>query len=346
MFVSPRRGLLGLPLLLLSRPAAASALDAVLRDAVTLPRLHSVTVALEGRVVAERHFRGPPLEQPHNIKSASKTVLSALVGCAIVRGVLRGVDQPVMPLLGPRPSGLDPRVEAITIGHLLTMRAGLERTSGANYGGWASARDPVAYALTRPFVEEPGSGMQYSTGSTHLLGAALARAAGRSLLELARDWLGGPLGILVPPWPRDPQGRYYGGNDMRLAPRALLRIGECYRQGGTWNGARVIPAAWIAESWVPRTRSSWSGQLYGYGWWIGQARGMPVLFAWGYGGQMLYVVPEMALCVVMLSDPAAPRDPVHMASLHALLAEGIMPALGASDGGGAEPLRVPEPGAG
>ncbi|HEY8612872.1 MAG TPA: serine hydrolase [Roseomonas sp.] len=346
MPILPRRPLIGLAFLGLSRPARAAPLDDALHDAATLPRLRSVTVAQEGRILAERHLRGPALEVPHNIKSASKTVLSALVGCAIARGVLRGVDQPVLPLLGTRPAGLDPRAEAITIGHLLTMRTGLERTSGQNYGGWAAARDPVTYALTRPFVEEPGGGMQYSTGSTHILGAALSRAAGRPLLELARDWLGGPLGIAIPSWPRDPQGRYYGGNDMRLTSRALLRIGECYRLGGLWNGTGVIPAEWITESWAPRTRSSWSGQLYGYGWWTAAARGMPVFFAWGYGGQMLYVVPEMALSVVMLSDPAAPRDPAHMASLHALLADGIMPALGASGGGGAEPLAVPEPGTG
>ncbi len=283
--IIPRRPLLGLALAGLARPARASPLDEALRDAATLPRLHSVLVSREGAILAEHRFRGPPLEAPQNIKSASKTILSALVGCAIARGVLRGVDQPVLPLLGLRlpglrPSDLDPRVEAITIGHLLTMRAGLERTSGANYGGWAAARDPVAYALTRPFVDEPGGAMQYSTGSTHILGAALSRAAGRPLLELARDWLGRPLGITIPPWPRDPQGRYYGGNDMRLAPRALLRIGEAFRLGGLWNSHRVIPANWIAESWTPRTRSSWSGQLYGYGWWIGAARGLPVFFAW------------------------------------------------------------------
>jgi CubicO group peptidase (beta-lactamase class C family) len=343
----PRRPLIGLALGMLARPAHATALDEALRGAHALPRLHSVTIAQDGRILAEQHYRGPALTTPHNIKSASKTVLSALVGCAIARGVLRGVDQPVLPLLGPRqPAGLDPRAAAITIGHLLTMRAGLERTSGQNYGGWATARDPVTYALTRPFVDEPGGSMQYSTGSTHILGAALSRAAGRSLLDLARDWLGAPLGISIPAWSRDPQGRYYGGNDMLLTPRALLRIGEVYRLGGLWSGVPVVPASWVSESWMPRTRSSWSGQLYGYGWWIGAASGQPVFFAWGYGGQMLYVVPGMALSVVMMSDPTGPRDPVHMAALHALLADGILPALGASGHHGAEPLAVPEAGTG
>ena len=149
------------------------------------------------------------------------------------------------------------------------------------------------------------------------------------------------LDIAIPPWPRDPQGIYFGGNDMLLSPRALLRIGEMLRLDGQWQGRRVLPAEWIADSWTPRTRSPWSGQLYGYGWWIGAARGVPVFFAWGYGGQMLYVVPELAASVVMLSDPAAPRDPAHMAGLHGLLTDAILPALGATGDGG---LLVPEAG--
>ncbi len=327
--------------LILSPPARAD-VGAVLWEAGALPRLHAVIVARDGETLFERAFRGPDLDRAVNVKSASKSVVAALVGIGIARGVLRGVDQPALPLLGRVPAGADPRVNAITVGHLLSMRAGLEGTSGANFGGWAAARDPVAYALTRPFVEEPGGEMIYSTGTTHVLGAVLAAAAGRSLADLARDWLGAPLGIAVPPWSRDPQGRFIGGNDMLLSPRALLRFGELHRNDGLHRGARVLPSEWVRESWVPRGRSRWSGQLYGYGWWIAAAHGQPVYFAWGYGGQMIYVVPGMGLTVAMTSDPNGPRDRAHMAALHGLLAGGIMPALGAGGGAPSEPLRVPE----
>ncbi|WP_376100045.1 serine hydrolase domain-containing protein [Roseomonas sp. CCTCC AB2023176] len=326
-----------------ARAAEPPALTEALRDAALLPRLRSVIVARGGEVLAERVLRGPGLDVPTNIKSASKSILSALVGIGLARGVLRGLDQPVIPLLGRAPPGADPGVEAITIGHLVSMRAGLEGTSGANYGAWAASRDPVAYALTRPFLDMPGGAMIYSTGSSHMLGAALAAAARRPLLDLARDWLGQPLGVEVPAWPRDPQGRYYGGNDMRLSPRALLRFGEVYRNVGLHGGAHVLPADWVRESWIPRGRSAWSGQLYGYGWWLGEAAGTAVPFAWGYGGQMIYVVLALGVTVVMTSDPDGPRDRAHQAALHALMAERIMPALGARPSvARAEPLRVPE----
>jgi CubicO group peptidase (beta-lactamase class C family) len=172
--------------------------------------------------------------------------------------------------------------------------------------------------------------MLYSTGSSHLLSAVLTRAAGRSTLALARDWLGGPLDITIPPWPRDPQGIYFGGNDMLLSPRGLLRFGEMYRQGGVFAGRRVLPEAWVEASWTPQVHSPFTGHSYGYGWFTSEARGYAVRYAWGYGGQMLYVVPDLALAVVMTSDTDAPSGRTGYArELHALLAEVIIPAVAA-----------------
>src|SRR5690606_5418339 len=151
-----------------------------------------------------------------------KTIVAALTGIAIDRGILEGVDQPVAPLLAASlPSEPDPRLQEITVDHLLTMRAGLERTSGPNYVRWVASADWVRYVLSRPFVDRPGGRMLYSTGSYHLLSAVLTMVSGESLLALARGWLGEPLGIEIPPWTRDPQGLYFGGNDMALTPRAL-----------------------------------------------------------------------------------------------------------------------------
>ncbi len=326
--------------------AAAAGLDpeilagTVGRAEALAPRLRSLIVARDGAPLVERVLSGPGLGRAVNIKSASKSVISALVGIAIDKGVIEGVDQRVAPILGSRvPKDADPRVREITVGHLLSMRAGLERTSGANYGRWVSSRDWVRFALSRPFVDEPGGRMLYSTGSTHLLSAALTRASGRSTLELAREWLGRPLDVEIPPWTRDPQGIYFGGNEMALSPRALLRFGEAYRLGGaSGDGRRVLSESWVRESWTPRTTSPFSGSSYGYGWFIAAARGHPVYYAWGYGGQMVYVVPDLALTVVMTSDPDHPagRDGF-VRNLHALVADGIIPAAERGGSGGTDP---------
>ncbi len=306
----------------------------VVAGARTLPRLHALIVARHGRTLAEHRFRGPGLDQPVNIKSASKSVLSALVGIAIGRGLLSGTEQKIAPILrADVPSGADRRIEEIDVGDLLSMRAGLERTSGPNYGAWVASPNWVRHALSRPFVDEPGGRMLYSTGSSHLLSGVLTRVSGRSTFDLAQSWLAEPLGISLPPWPRDPQGIYFGGNDMLMSPRALLRFGELYRQGGVYRGKRILPERWVAESWRTRTVSPFSGQAYGYGWFGGHAGGHDVHFAWGYGGQMLFVIPDLELTVVMISDPTPhPRAESHLPSLYALLDSGIIPA--AEKGGG------------
>jgi CubicO group peptidase (beta-lactamase class C family) len=315
-------------------PPTASAPDKKLIEetvarAGELPNLRALIVSHNGTVLAEQAFQGSRLDRPTNIKSASKTIMSALVGIAIERGVLQGVDQPVASILAQSiPADADPRVRQITVGHLLSMRAGLERTSGRNYGAWIGSGNWVRYALSRPFVDEPGGRMLYSTGSTHLLSAALTRASKRSTLELAREWLGEPLDITIAPWTRDPQGIYLGGNEMALSPRALLRFGEMYRQGGTIDGKRVVSENWIKESWTPRTSSPFTGDAYGYGWFTRSMRGHMAHYAWGFGGQMLYVIPSLGLTVAMTSDATEPsREDNYIGQLHALMADGIVPAF-------------------
>lgn len=101
-----------------------------------LPRIRSLLVLRDGHTLAEHRFNGPPLDQPVNVKSASESVLPALVGIAIERGILDGVEQPVVSVLGPdAPATPDPRLVRVTVGNLLSMQAGLERTSGAFYWG-------------------------------------------------------------------------------------------------------------------------------------------------------------------------------------------------------------------
>lgn len=323
------------PLLGLSRPWAAPAgpdpalLARAVGQAEALSRLHGLIIAHDGVPLVEEAFRGSGLDAPVNVKSVAKTIVAALVGVAIDKGVLDGTEQPVASILADRmPDDADPRLARVTIGHLLSMQAGLERTSGSYYGAWVSSRDWVRSALARPFVDEPGGRMLYSTGNSHILSAALTRASGRSTLQLAREWLGEPLGITIPAWQRDPQGVYFGGNNMALSPRALLALGEAYRQGGVYRGRRVLSGDWVRASWIPRTRSQFTGHAYGYGWFVTEARGYDVYYAWGFGGQMIHVVPELALTTIMTSDTEVPSNQDgYVRSLHALLADGILPAF-------------------
>jgi CubicO group peptidase (beta-lactamase class C family) len=322
-------------------PPATSGMDPgllteALERAASLSRLHNMIVARHGDVVVERHFRGPDPSRPANVKSVSKSLLSAVVGLAIEDGHLSGVDEPIVSYFeGYLDDEGAAEREGITVGHLLSMSSGLESTSSRNYGRWVTSPDWVRHAVTRPLLSPPGDRMAYSTGSTHLASAVLTRATGRTTHAFAQERLAGPLGIQLPRWPRDPQGIYFGGNDMLVSPRALLRFGELYRNGGVHEGERILAREWVEESWrvhVVSPRRNRNG--YGLGWWARTSGGHEVRFAWGYGGQFLFVVPALELTVVFTSDPWSPREGPHNAALHDLLDRFLVPA---AEAGSAEP---------
>lgn len=285
-----------------------SRVETLLQEAGDLQALQTVIVTRDGELIGERGFRSHSLEGSTNIKSASKSIVSCLVGIAIDKGLLKGVDQPIETVLGSEfPQNPDPRLSKVTVGHLLSMQSGLERMSGPNYGRWVASRNWVRAALAAGFVDDPGGGMLYSTASTHLLSVILTKVGKRPTLALARDWLGPLEGFRIGSWDRDPQGYYLGGNQMAMTPRSLHAFGELYRRRGvTADGTRLVSERWIDESWTRRTNSVFNGDGYGYGWFLRQMANEQVNYAWGYGGQMLYIVPNLGLTVAMTSDEAAP----------------------------------------
>ena len=311
----------------LSAAAGSGSWLAVASQARALDQCHALVVQLGGIEVLSEVFRGPGISRAVPVKSVSKTIIAALTGAALDRGEIPSLDATladVAPQLIPQ--GADPRVSAITVEHLVTMQAGLERTSGANYGSWISSRNWVANALMRPFLAKPGSRMLYSTGSFHVLGAVLSEVSGKSLLTLARSRLGRPLGINIPAWTRDPQGRYLGGNEMALSLRDMVRFGELYRQGGRWDGVQVLSGDWVKRSFQPSTRSPFSGLSYGYGWFLGRTGDDAYALARGYGGQIICVVPGLELTVAITSDPTRPaRSAGYFGDLLQLIEREIIP---------------------
>ena len=303
-------------------------LDSVAAHAAEMPYLTSLIVTQHGRRLLEGYYRGMVPERAVNVKSISKTLLSPLVGIAIRDGHLRGTDQPLAELLTPplAPPLADGKRQ-ITLAHLLTMTAGLEGTSFDNYGEWVGSRNWVRSALERPLVCEPGACWEYSTGNTHLLSAALTRATGRSTLAYARAVLFDPLGIPLPPWDRDPQGIYLGGNNMRLRPRDLAAIGQLYLDGGRAGGRQLVPEEWIRASWLPLVTSPWNGYDYGYLWWSRELAGERVHFAWGYGGQFLFVVPGLDATVVTTSSLDGSRASGQSREVHRLVGRYVIPVL-------------------
>jgi CubicO group peptidase (beta-lactamase class C family) len=303
-------------------------MDSVLARAGELRPLTSLLITQRGESVIERYYRGMTPERTVNLKSVSKTLLSPLIGIAIREGYIAGPDQPVAELLDPRlTQRLEPVKQQITLHHLLTMTAGLQGTSFSNYGPWVSSRNWVRHALDRPMRCDPGTCWGYSTGNTHILSAVLTRATGKSTLAFARTMLFEPLGIRLGAWDRDPQGIYLGGNNMRLRPKDLLAIGQLYLDGGRYGGRQLVPEEWISAAWQPHSASRWNRNNYGYLWWSRELGGERVYYGWGYGGQFLYVVPQLEAAIVLTSTLDGRRDRGHNRDVHRLVGRYVIPAL-------------------
>jgi CubicO group peptidase (beta-lactamase class C family) len=272
------------------------------REIAAQPGVETLLVVAGGELVVEEAWRGASTRRASNLKSASKSLLSALVGVAIEDGTLPGLDAPLAELLpGALPEGAEEK-GAITLRHLLTQSTGLESTSGAGYGAWVSTPDWTRAALARPLLSPPGETFRYSTGNTHLVAAVLARATGEDLAAYARRTLLDRLGIGDIEWETSPEGVRLGGNQLSMTPRDAARFGLLYLQGGRWGGRQVVPVAWVEASTRRQveTTPEWADRYgdYGYLWWVPRGHDGAYV-AVGYGGQFVYVAPRAGVVVVL-----------------------------------------------
>lgn len=279
----------------------AALLDPAIKGLLASPTAAGVLVVRNGKVIAERYANGSAADQANNIHSASKSMLSALVGIAIREGLIDSVDQKVADFLPSYLDDGDADKARITIAHLLTMSAGLAWEEDATEYAIEDEADWVGAILARPVVTEPGESFRYSTGLTHVLSAVLTSATGLSTCAFAHRYLFGPMGITAEHWGRDPQGIQSGGYNLYMTPREMAAFGQLYLQGGSWHGAQIVPADWVATSLRPQQVDD-DVYRYGYLWWLRDLGGHDTAIAWGWGGQLIYVVADLDLVVVITSD--------------------------------------------
>ena len=280
--------------------------------------LQSLLVVRHGKLVFERYFNGSNESEANTIASASKSILSVLTGIAVGEGLL-ALDSRIDEYL---PHDLVGAHGDLTIENLLTMSGGLAMSEDPEYVSDVGPSDLpgepsfVRAVLKRDSVAPAGSAFAYSTGLTQVLAAVLTRATGMSLCDYAADRLFDPLGIDVEQWWVEPDGDFAGGHSVYLTPRELARFGQLVLQHGTWDGERLVPAAWLDRSLAERWDLGCRGiigahQGYGFLWWLYDVDGYEVWNASGYGGQDLWIAPDLDLLIVTTHDPAGVGQPDH-----------------------------------
>ena len=300
-------------------------LEAAAARAAALPYLRSMLVLRHDQLVLERYWRGADAAQASNVKSVSKSLLSALFGIAIADGMIEGLDEPVGRLL-PSLFGAAPN-SRIRVRDLLDMRAGLAwDETDASLEGMVGSEDWPAYVAGQAVEAGPGERWVYSTGLTHVGAAALEVAVGQPLRAFAQARLFAPLGIAAPRWDHDPAGQSMGGSELWLRPRDLARFGQLYLRDGVIDGRSILTADWVRDSLAPQQPTG-EGDRYGRWWWRRLVAGRDVSFAWGYGGQFLFVVPMDDLLVVITANAFAGNPDATHDGVFGLLAEEILPAV-------------------
>lgn len=296
--------------------------------------LRSCLVSVRGEIVYE-HYRNAQAETDiAKINSCTKSIISALICIAMDQGLLPEANTPISTFFPQLTSDPDPRKPAITLEQLLTMTAGFnwDEFGGQNSFPRMTRTDHwVNFALEQRLRHEPGTHMEYNSGVSQILSSILMQHAGMSVAAYAERYLFGPLGIQDYEWEQDPQGVHTGGFGLRLLPTDLLRFGQLYLQEGKWEGKQLISSQLVKRSTQPFiTVPPPNHGSYGWHWWVDQYAGqhlddnsvpqhqptdsehpksLDYYYARGFGGQYVYVVPELELVTVLTNDKRKKEKP-------------------------------------
>jgi CubicO group peptidase (beta-lactamase class C family) len=294
--------------------------------------VHAVLIERHGQLIYEEYFDGfdekwgtslgkvsMTAETKHDLRSVTKSVVSALVGIAHGEGAIKSLDEPLVKWFPEYPELDTPERRRVTLAHVLTMSSGFEWNEDVPYSNPLNDEiqmtrndKPLLYALSRKFVVDPGADFNYNGGLTQVMAAVVVRATKSSLQDYARTKLFAPLGITDFEWVGDLAGMPSAASGLRLRARDLAKFGSLYLHGGKWNGKQVIPSDWVDQSTrrhfrFPAGTGSNAGveSGYGYFWWYScypsPAGLIEARTAAGNGQQRIYVLPGLDMVVTIFS---------------------------------------------
>jgi CubicO group peptidase (beta-lactamase class C family) len=274
--------------------------------------ISALLVMRHGQPVMEQYWNGYDQDTLHDLRSATKSITSLLVGMAIDQHALGGVDDTVAQWLSADYPGAPALARGLVLENLLTMQSGLacndwDGSSPGNEEHMYGAQDWVQFWANLPSAKPPGTVESYCTGNAVALGHVLSSATHQSVQDFAQANLFGPLQIASARWNTYDGGRADTGGHMHLRPRDMARIGQLALQRGQWNGTQLVSGAWIDAS------TSQHGAFddapadgYGYLWWHARepwkSTQVDMFYANGAGGQFIFVIPQLDLVAVMTGE--------------------------------------------
>lgn len=297
-------------------------------NSLILRKIMSITTKLfrtPGETFNEKHG------ESHNIRSATKSIMSILLGIALDKQLISSIDEKIYKFLPDYDFESDNIKKEITIRHLITMKSGLTSIESdlnalkmlCSNGDW------VKYILNLPLESKPGEKFAYNSANMHLLSAIISNSAKMSTYDFANKFLFQPLGIKNTYWEEDKKGYNFGGGNLFMSPYDMAKIGYLYLNNGIWDGDDIISKSWIEESL--KSYHEWVyGYHYGYLWYIRNEKNQDsgkefiTYSASGAGGQKIYLIPELDIVVVATSRTSLTNDKSYF--LDNIISKFIIPA--------------------
>ena len=316
----------------LSEQRLEDMMDAISRG--EYPIIDSIAIASRGRLVFDETVRTQLDEKDgwagnvnlsmHAQFSSSKSIASILIGIAIDRGDIGGVDTPYLSLFDyPSYDNWDDRKNEMTLDQVLTMRLGLQWDEwSVPYGDPDNAvvrffnqhHDYSKGLLDLPMESDPGTVFAYNTIASISLGQAIENSNQLPVADYLSTYLLGPLGITRIDWTQTPTGIPDLGGGLYLHGRDMLKFGQLYMNDGIWNGQQIVSSEWVVVSTQAYTDLSWNNPAsrdwqvdgYGYQWWTGHfERNGQILNTFatrGWGQQTVMVIPDLELVIAINSN--------------------------------------------
>lgn len=275
------------------------------------PNIHALLIARNGFLIYEDYFYGWKADDLWLIQSATKSFTSALTGIALSKNEIKSLEEPICNnLKGYRDKACNAQNLGITIRQLLTMTTGLEwnelefdyydERNTANQ--CSKVADPFDCVLSKPRTNSTEPVFAYNSMNHMMMNKILRESTSLKNERELEERLLRPLKIAKVNTGKESFGVI---GDIAITPRDMVKFGMLYLNDGVWNGKQIIPANWVKESTTSAIRLS-DDEGYGYFWWTKRfaldGNSIDTYYAWGYGGQYIFVVPTLNLVVAMTAS--------------------------------------------
>lgn len=281
--------------------------------------IYSLVISKNNKIIHQQYFNGQDSTTLFNDQSLTKSVMALLIGIAIDKGYIRSVDEKIADFFPELKIDTDKRKQDITIRQVMNQASGFYH-EGVNVGALLTLPDPSGYVIKAPLVSEPGKVFRYNNAATHLLSVIITKSTGFDTRAFAKKFLFDPLGITSFDWKKMKDGYYDGCGllSIRLRSVDMLKLGNLVLNKGKYHNRQIVPSKWIAAIINPEVtyQTPWGldDSLYGLCWYHADYQGTKIVYALGWGGQFMFVIPSLK-AVIMTNSSVADVTAIKEAAL-------------------------------